>query len=52
MPLDKHLVVHPQEMLASERAYREYLDGWSGKVTNPQLRTAVQHQINDISFTS
>lgn len=48
MPLEKHLVVHLQEMLASERDYREYLDGWSDKVTNPQLKAAVQHQINDI----
>jgi len=48
MPLEKHLVVHLQEMLASERDYREYLDGWSDKVTNPQLKAAVRHQINDI----
>ena len=48
MPLEKHLVVHLQEMLATERDYRDYLDTWSNRVENPQLKTAVQHQVNDI----
>jgi len=48
MPLEKHLVVHLQEMLATERDYRDYLAGWSDKVTNAQLKSTVQSQINDI----
>ncbi|MHB0935888.1 MAG: DUF892 family protein [Armatimonadota bacterium] len=48
MPLEKHLVVHLQETLATERDYRDYLAGWSDQVSNAQLKSAVQHQINDI----
>ena len=48
MPLDRHLVVHLHEMYATERDFRDYLNSWSEKVSNPQLKTAVQHQINDI----
>lgn len=49
MPLDKHLVVHLQEMYSTERDYRDFLTDWSGQLQDHQLRTAVQEQINGIA---
>lgn len=48
MPLDKHLVVHLQEMYAAEDGFCTYLQGWTEKVGNAQLKDAITHEIDDI----
>jgi ferritin-like metal-binding protein YciE len=48
MPLDQHLVVHIQEMVATEQGFCDYLLGWTDQVSNVQLKDAITHEIDDI----
>lgn len=49
MPLQKHLVVHLQEMYATERDYQNLLQGWSNKIQNSRLKSLVDEQIDGIN---
>ncbi len=48
MPLEKHLVVHLQEMVATEEGFRGYLMDWSDQVSDVQLKDAISSEIDDI----
>lgn len=46
MSLERHLVVHLQQMYVTERDYQIYLCDQSGKVTDQQLKTAINSEVN------
>lgn len=49
MPLDTHLVVHLQEMYATERDYGDFLTAKSDRVSNTHLKTMINHQVDEIN---
>jgi ferritin-like metal-binding protein YciE len=50
MPLEKHLVVHLQEMHMTERDFRDYLQEKVNQIQNQQLRSMVNKQIDGIGM--
>ncbi|HOS42536.1 MAG TPA: DUF892 family protein, partial [Armatimonadota bacterium] len=48
MPLDRHLVVQLQEMVATEEGWRDYLMAWSDQVSDARLQDAIAHEIGAI----
>jgi ferritin-like metal-binding protein YciE len=49
MPLDRHFIVHLQEMYATEHDFCDYLNSWVNKIDNSQLKTAVTNEVQDIN---
>ena len=48
MPLDRHLIVHLQEVYATETNYRDYLASRADDIRDQQLKSAIRQQIDDI----
>jgi len=48
MPLDRHLVVHLQEMFSTEKDYRDYMMAKSSQVQDNQLKSVVSDEIKGI----
>ncbi|MHB9026511.1 MAG: DUF892 family protein [Armatimonadota bacterium] len=48
MPLDRHLIVHLQEIYTTERDFRDYLAGRADAIRDQQLKAAIQQEIDDI----
>lgn len=49
MALQAHLISHLKEMYATERDYCAYLCGWTDNITNPQLKTVLLSEVQDIT---
>lgn len=50
MPLEKHLVVHLQEMYSTERDYCDFLKLKATHIKDQQLKSMVNQQIRDIGL--
>ena len=48
MSLTHHLIVHLQQMHATEREYRQYLADWQPRVQNRRLHATMQIEMHDI----
>lgn len=48
MALDQHLVIHLQEMVVTEKCFRDYLNSQAGQIHNAQLKAAVSEEIDGI----
>lgn len=48
MPIDQHLILHLKEMYSTERDYCDYLKEKTNQVRHPQLKSAVNDEVEEI----